>query len=93
MTLTKFHDDIVDNAAALEEFISIFASDQRDQSDLWSDDANEFLEKFEACVQTAVGRDFILFLVGHESLETYLEYTSTELNLYDPEDSDDDDVL
>jgi hypothetical protein len=62
-----------------------------DQSEFWSEDQEEFLEKFKACANTRDGREFILFLVGYDKMSTYLEYLANTLGMNSDVEEEEDD--
>lgn len=71
-------------------FVQTFTSDVLEQAEFWSDDPDEFAELFKACSDTIEGRAFILFLVGHKKIGSYLSYVAHELGMSAEDDDDDD---
>jgi hypothetical protein len=87
----KFFKDLLSKAEFVDGFVHVVTSDMLDQSEFWSDDEQEFLEKFKACSNTAAGREFILFLVGYEKMSTYLETVADELGMNSEVEDDEED--
>lgn len=89
----KFFKDVLSKAEFVDGFVHVVTSDMLDQSEFWSDDEQEFLDKFRACASTREGREFILFLVGYDKMSTYLENVADELGMNSEVDEDEDDGI
>lgn len=88
----KFYNDVLDRTEFVDGFVHTVTSDMLDQSEFWSDDQEEFLEKFKACASTREGREFILFLVGFDKMTTYLENVAEELGMNSEVEDEDDGI-
>lgn len=85
----KFYRDILKDPEYIDGFVHQVTGDMLEQSEFWADDSEEFLEKFQACARTKTGKDFILFLVGHEKMVTYLGTVAEEIGITEPADEED----
>jgi hypothetical protein len=87
----KFYNDVLSRTEFIDGFVHTITSDMLDQSEFWSEDQEEFLEKFKACANTRDGREFILFLVGYDKMSTYLEYLANTLGMNSDVEEEEDD--
>jgi hypothetical protein len=89
----KFFKNVLSKAEYVDGLVHVVTSDMLDQSEFWSDDEQEFLEKFRACISTQGGREFLLFLVGYEKMSTYLENIADGLGMNSEVDDEEDDGI
>lgn len=89
--MEQFFDAVESETQFLDGFVHSVTSDILDHSEFWAEEQEDFLARFRAAASTPEGREFILFLVGWDKMNTYLnevgEYIG--MNTVAEEDSED----